>query len=119
MTNPPRCSLPLFTFFFFSSPQGSLHQVCHVPSSHSHNLASIDKRSVSSVPTQPSQYRIAIARMESGWPSGWRDDGSGKDKAGEANLVKLSLPGHFVRFAPTLLTGSTTNPSPDSYCPGG
>ena len=96
MTNPPRCSSLLSLFFLL--PQGSLHQVCHFPSSLPHNLASIDKRSVSSAPTQPSQYRIAIARMESGWPSGWRDDGSGKDKAGEANLVKLSLPGHFVRL---------------------
>ncbi|GAA5882129.1 hypothetical protein JCM3774_005450 [Rhodotorula dairenensis] len=50
------------------------------------------------------QYRIAIARMESGWPSGWRDDGAGKDQAGEANLVKLSLPGHFISG---LLAGQT------------
>ncbi|POY72121.1 hypothetical protein BMF94_4853 [Rhodotorula taiwanensis] len=54
-------------------------------------------------PSRP-QYRIFIARIESGWPSGWRDDGSGKDKAGEANALKLSLPGHFISG---LLAGQT------------
>ncbi|BGP57295.1 hypothetical protein JCM8202_002872 [Rhodotorula sphaerocarpa] len=50
------------------------------------------------------QYRIFIARIESGWPSGWRDDGSNRNKAGEANALKLSLPGHFVSG---LLAGQT------------
>lgn len=72
--------------------QGSLHQVRSATRRHSRHSG---KRTQTD-PSRP-QYRIFIARIESGWPSGWRDDGSGKDKAGEANALKLSLPGHFVR----------------------
>ncbi|GAA6057257.1 hypothetical protein JCM3770_003826 [Rhodotorula araucariae] len=50
------------------------------------------------------QYRLIIARAETGDWSGWRDDGKGKSKEGETKALQLSLPGHFLAG---LLAGQT------------
>ncbi|GAA5916375.1 hypothetical protein JCM8208_003415 [Rhodotorula glutinis] len=50
------------------------------------------------------QYRLIIARAETGDWSGWRDDGKGKSKEGESKSLQLSLPGHFLAG---LLAGQT------------
>ncbi|BGO91367.1 hypothetical protein NBRC10512_007107 [Rhodotorula toruloides] len=50
------------------------------------------------------QYRLLIARFESGWRSGWRDDGAGLGKDGLSKGLQLSLGGHFIAG---LLAGQT------------
>ena len=77
---------------------GSLHQVR--PSSCSSLLDSLE---LTPHPRARAQYRLIIARAETGDWSGWRDDGKGKSKEGESKSLQLSLPGHFVR--PSLVLG--------------
>ncbi|GAA6006636.1 uncharacterized protein JCM10292_006015 [Rhodotorula paludigena] len=50
------------------------------------------------------QYRLIIARAETGDWSGWRDDGKGRSQANEPKNLQLSLGGHFLAG---LLAGQT------------
>ncbi|GAA5944752.1 hypothetical protein JCM10213_009209 [Rhodosporidiobolus nylandii] len=50
------------------------------------------------------QYRMVIAKWETGARSGWRDDGEGPARNGEKEALGLSLGGHFLAG---LLAGQT------------